>query len=364
MAIQRAGAEIFDLLASAVRKDFPIYALVVAYIALSALSAHHLGFLENFSLLIYPGLTLKALAFASSLAIAAYGMYVMLVLRPKRPVRLLLNRLAECCCTPIFFRGLLLFPVVVLFFSAMSSFKTLILPTMNFSWDHQLMELDKWLHAGVDPWQIIDPFLGGELVTFVLNVVYNLWFFIMFAVLFWFMFLARNEVLRMRFLITFVLCWAVNGSLLAMIFASSGPGFFQYLYPEQPNPYQGLVESLQAADHIYPVWALATQQLLWDIYQSGETGAGGGISAMPSMHVSIACLIFMVSRQHGWRVSVLGGVFLLVIFLGSVRLAWHFAVDGYLALLTSGIIWVASGPVANKFVTRTEPLTVPISSYS
>ena len=209
------------------------------------------------------------------------------------------------------------------------------------------MVLDRWLHGGIDPWQIIDPLLGGALTTFVLNVVYNLWFFIMFAALFWFMFLAKNEVLRLRFFLSFVLCWAINGSLLAMLFASSGPGFFQYLYPDQTNPYQGLMESLRAADQVYPVWALGTQQVLWDIYQSGELGVGGGISAMPSMHVSIACLIFLVAREYGRKASILGGVFLLVILLGSVRLAWHYAIDGYLSMLTSGVIWLLSGYFAN-----------------
>lgn len=335
--------QMFGTLQTAFKKDFPIYVLIASYITISTLVAYRIGFLDDFSLLIYPGLTLRALAILSALSIGTYGFYLMLVVRPERPIRVLINRIMQCCNTPVFARGLLLFPVMVLFFSAMSSFKTLILPSMTFSWDEQLMVLDRWLHGGIDPWQIIDPLLGGALTTFVLNVVYNLWFFIMFAALFWFMFLAKNEVLRLRFFLSFVLCWAVNGSLLAMLFASSGPGFFQYLYPDQTNPYQGLMESLRAADQVYPVWALGTQQALWDIYQSGELGVGGGISAMPSMHVSIACLISLVAREHGRAASMLGAVFLFVILVGSVRLAWHYAIDGYLSLCTTGMIWLLSG---------------------
>ncbi|WP_417765444.1 phosphatase PAP2 family protein [Spongiibacter tropicus] len=335
--------QMFGTLQSAFKKDFPIYVLIASYITISALVAYRIGFLDDFSLLIYPGLTLKALAVLSALSVASYGFYLMLVVRPERPLRILVRRVFECCNTSVFARGILLFPVMLLFFSAMSSFKTLILPSMTFSWDQHLILWDRWLHGGIDPWQIIDPFLGGALATFALNLVYNLWLLVMLAVLFWFMFLARNEVLRLRFFLSFVLCWAVNGSLLAMLFASSGPGFFQYLYPEQANPYQGLMDSLRAAEQVYPVWALGTQQMLWDIYQSGELGVGGGISAMPSMHVSIACLIFLVAREHGRAASMLGAVFLFVILVGSVRLAWHYAIDGYLSLCTTGMIWLLSG---------------------
>lgn len=328
-------------------QDFPIYLVIAIYIAVATLVAHQTGFLENFSLLIYPALTLRALAILFGLSVACYGFYLMIVVRPPRPIIALVRRISQCCSTSVFYRGILLFPAITLFFSAISSFKTLILPSMAFSWDQKLIEVDRWLHGGVDPWIILEPIVGGAFATFALNVIYNLWFFVMFAVLFWFMFLAKNEALRLRFFLAFILCWAINGSFLAMIFASSGPGFFNFLYPSELNPYQGLMDSLWAANQMYPIWALDTQKVLWGIYQSGEIGVGGGISAMPSMHVSIACLIFFVARAYGRYVALMGGIFLLIILVGSVRLAWHYAIDGYLSLCTSWAIWMLCGYVVN-----------------
>ena len=334
-AVQRVSCA----LRAAVIQDSPIYLAIAIYIAVATLTAYTTGFLDNFSFFIYPGLTLRALAILSGLSIAAYGFYLMLVVRPQRPIITLARGIGQCCKTSVFYRGLLLFPAITLFFSAISSFKTLILPSMAFSWDQRLIEIDKWLHGGVAPWRIIEPFVGGAFVTCALNVIYNLWFFIMFAALFWFMFLAKNEALRMRFFLAFILSWGINGSFLAMLFASSGPGFFHFLYPGQLNPYQGLMESLHAANQMYPVWALDTQKILWGIYQSGELGVGGGISAMPSMHVSIACLIFLVAKEYGRYPAFFGGLFLIIILLGSVRLAWHYAIDGYFSLVTSWVIW-------------------------
>ena len=69
---------------------------------------------------------------------------------------------------------------------------------------------------------------------------------------------------------------------------------------------------------------------------------------MPSMHVSIIFLIALL----GWRKNaVLGAVFTIYTFfimLGSVHLAWHYAVDGYLSIIVTLVIWVISGRIAGR----------------
>jgi PAP2 superfamily len=80
---------------------------------------------------------------------------------------------------------------------------------------------------------------------------------------------------------------------------------------------------------------------------SGSSQLGAGISAMPSMHVSMACLFTLLA----WRVSKVAGmllfVFLVVIQIGSVVLAYHYAIDGYVSLIATPAIWWASGRVAS-----------------
>ena len=63
------ATQMFGTLQSAFKKDFPIYVLIASYITISTLVAYRIGFLDNFSLLIYPGLTLRALAILSALSI-------------------------------------------------------------------------------------------------------------------------------------------------------------------------------------------------------------------------------------------------------------------------------------------------------
>ena len=60
------------------------------------------------------------------------------------------------------------------------------------------------------------------------------------------------------------------------------------------------------------------------------------------MHVTTAVLMafygFSLSRWIGWALSV----FAAMIVLGSVHLAWHYAVDSYLAIILATLFWTLS----------------------
>ena len=65
----------------------------------------------------------------------------------------------------------------------------------------------------------------------------------------------------------------------------------------------------------------------------------------PSMHNGTALLFalagFQVNRKIGWLLMA-HAVF---IFIGSVHLAWHYAVDSYMAWAVTLVLWFALAPV-------------------
>ncbi len=66
------------------------------------------------------------------------------------------------------------------------------------------MELDSWMHFGYQPWEILQPVLGYAPVTFLMNLVYNTWFIVMWTIFIWQAFAARPSTLRLRFFISFL----------------------------------------------------------------------------------------------------------------------------------------------------------------
>lgn len=326
-----------------IRKDAVIYLAILGYIAVAGCAAYLAGVGERFSVLVYPGTTLMVVWVMAGSGFVVLTAYVILIVKPASPISHVLAAIRQLITSEGFFRAVPLLVVFTLFFSAVSSFKTLIPAFQPFVRDHQFIMWEALLHGGRQPWQWLQPVLGYPWITFVINVVYNLWFFVMFLVVFWQLLDLRDESRRRTFLLAFVLIWAVNGSLLAVFFSSAGPCFLDRLFPGEPNPFRDLMAYLNAANQSLPIWAIPTQDALWALYEKNELGIGAGISAMPSMHVSVAWLIFLLVRKEVAWMRWLGRAFVVFILIGSVHLGWHYAVDGYLAIVTTTLIWWLTG---------------------
>jgi hypothetical protein len=217
------------------------------------------------------------------------------------------------------------------------------IPKVNpFSWDQTFMTLDRELHFGVLPHELLAPLFQYPLVTFLVNVLYNGWFLLLMAYYLWQGFRDVDSPLRQRFFIAYFLCWVIGTPLFGTLFSSAGPCFYGRLLPGEPDPYAGLMTYLAHANSLYPIWAIATQDMLWDSYVTSK-GVISGISAMPSMHVGTSVVFFLCARASGVRwLAWLTGIFAVMILLGSVLLAWHYAVDGYAGVLIAvGCWWLA-----------------------
>ena len=279
------------------------------------------------SLQIYNYTLLLSVGTVAVVYLATTSLATVWIHRPSLPITFLLPRLMSVHRIPQ--RALMALPVLVmlpLFFSAYTSVKSAIGVINPYSWDRAFMRLDAVLHGGVAPWILLQS-VGYQPLTFALAFFYNLWFVVMSAILVIAVFSIDRPKLRSQYLVSFVLAWAILGTIGAILFASMGPCFYDLAYPGQDNPFEPLMAYLKDVNRTYPVWALTAQDMLREDYLANRLGFGAGISAFPSMHIGVvvlnAILGWHLSRIAGWFLTIFG----VLIMMGSVHLGWHYAID-------------------------------------
>ncbi|HEY4547766.1 MAG TPA: phosphatase PAP2 family protein [Pedomonas sp.] len=243
-----------------------------------------------------------------------------------------------------------------LFIPAFLTLKSLIPDVYPFEFDATLHELDRWLHFGTDPWRITHAVFGGDTATFVLSLLYNLWFLLIWGAAFYAITRVDRPVERFQYLCAMLACWIINGTVLAYALSSAGPCYFGPLVGGGADPYQPLMEMLRAIDARLAaasdwkgVWALDTQQALLTLHGTSDALTLGGISAMPSMHVSLSLVMAMGMWRFSRPLGAVLWVYAAAILIGSIHLGWHYAADGYLSIITTVLIWKGIGWGIRRF---------------
>ncbi len=248
-----------------------------------------------------------------------------------------------------------LIPVLLLpnFIALFSAFKSHIPIIMPFYGDELFRDIDMALHFGVDPWRITHFIFGNQYFTLLIDFFYTLWFPIVFTYTVWQIVHVGFGFNRVRYLISFGLVWFINGSILALLFSSVGPVYFaeflngaQYFQPLMDQLHK--IDAQLNASIGYGIANLQVQELLLNLFKYSKGGIGEGISAMPSLHVSVALLLFLAARRENKYIGYFKLIMLVFIIIGSVHLGWHYAVDAYLGLFATYIIWVSVGWFLHK----------------
>ena len=240
---------------------------------------------------------------------------------------------------------LLVFLSLPFFMSVFVAFKASIPAVQPFAWDVRFMEWDRLLHFGNHPWRLLQPIFGYPRLTGWVDLAYYLWFPVLWMTVIWQAWHGERESeTRSQFLVAFAGCWILLGTVAAILFSSAGPVYFGEV-TQSPDPYAQLMDYLHAVnaqDSLRAIWA---QDVLWTAYADPTAAQVEGISAMPSLHVSMAVLLVLLGfRVNRWLGYAYAG-FACLIMIGSVHLAWHYAIDGYVAGLATIAIWWASGIV-------------------
>ena len=289
-----------------------------------------------------------------TLPCAIFGLFILrlaqllLIKKPQSPISTLFADIRHFASSPQrIANGLPLVVAVVLFNKALLDFKPNIPLIKPFLWDESLMKLDRLLHFGVDPWRLLQPILGHEWVTYILNLDYNFWFLALFGLWFWFAFRPDFTALRTRFFLSYMITWWLGGGLLAYFFSSAGPCYYALIgVPEDPfAPQLAYLADINA--HL-PLGALDAQQAsVGGLYRQGSARHG---HLRLSFHAQCDGNDLRAGRvpaaSLAWHRFAIN---MAVILFGSVHLAWHYAVDAYAGILMALVGWWIDGPVAQWY---------------
>jgi len=352
--------------AISIRRTFadhvPLYACATLFACITAvvLVRYHLSF-PLISALFFLNMIGQA-----SLLVGAIVAFKHLVLmywqaRPENPLTMLCRRMIRSAIygdrPGNLVHGFVTFMPLMMIFAAL---KIDIVKIHPFAWDATFMRADQIIGFGTPYWQRLQPVLGYPLLTAIFGFAYAAWFCAMFGCLFWQLSRPRTDPLRSQFLLAFAFAWFLSGFVIATVFSSAGPCFYSHIAPG-PDPYAPLLQYLRHTSAHWPIWTLDAQDMLWKSYVTGK-GDIQGISAMPSMHLTIAALLALL----GWRTNRYMGIgftaFATTIFLGSIMLGWHYSVDGIAGVALAIGFWFVAGRITAAWAAyragpaRTAPL--------
>jgi len=233
--------------------------------------------------------------------------------------------------------GIPMLLIIPAFFDAFGQFKGAMHLWIPIYADPYLVRIDRWIFAK-DAWLTFSVILESRVAVIFFDRMYILWFPIMYCTICAAAFMARNPERRFCFFATYVASWIFLGNLVAIISNSSGPCFYSYFYKE--DIFLNLCQRLQYLnDTGYPLIALSAQKYLLEQYQSGSDAFGEGISAFPSLHVAMAALVAIFLLDINRFIGAMAVVFCAIIFVSSIILGWHYAIDGIASLFAVPVFW-------------------------
>ena len=332
------------LFASHLRRDAALYALVLVYTFAGLLYAESQG-VSGLAVLEQYG-NPWALNFGVTyplIAVTSSCVYVVHRFDARR--RLAFRQLLDVNRLSRFLAGEVLLFALVFFQGTFTAVKIGMARASGFQYDRALADIDQWLHFGHSPFELLYKLIGFDGVRHLLAINYEIcWFIACFGMFFWMATSVKAERLRLHYMLSFVGSWVIIGNVIAGIFTSAGPAFYERVTGDAAR-YPDLAGFLAAGRGHFASVA-EVQSYLWAAHESGKPGLGTGISAFPSMHVSLIFLTALFVNRYDRRFGAVAFAYVGVIACSSVLLGWHYAVDAYVAIILTALIYHGSSMVA------------------
>lgn len=253
--------------------------------------------------------------------------------------------------------------VAVLTTTVFGVFKQTVVAARGFPFDPLLARMDRIMFGGAEPWEVTHALFGALGPTLVIDRLYSFWFLLVGTLPMLAAVLARTKRRRTQLVLAWMLAWILIATLGAWSLGSAGPCYYPSLVgPDQS--FAALGQRLaaladEAAARGSGIDAVRYQRMLLDAYQSRTPIVAGGISAMPSMHVAFATLMVLAARTLVPVLHYPAMLYLAAIWIGSIHLGWHYAVDGPVAVLAMLGVWRLSGWLARQAYPQADGGVVP-----
>lgn len=261
--------------------------------------------------------------------------------RPRSPLIAMVERL--------FSHGIQAFVVAVLaciFITGFTTFKIKLIPAMGFYADPFLADLDLWLH-GKDPWRYAHELLPAKFSLIILKSYVEAWGILWFFSIFYAVLFVDNNT-RNRYFATYIMIFALMGTIMATIGSSAGPILYDRVLQE--DRFADFITRLAEHPDPYMKTIIGTARYLFHSYENNINGIGTGISAMPSIHVALVVLNALFYYHLNVWLGLVAWGFAIIIMFGSVYTGFHYAVDAYVSLFSVCLIWWVAGRLIGKQV--------------
>jgi hypothetical protein len=216
-------------------------------------------------------------------------------------------------------------------------------------WDRTFAHIGRALF-GQSPWAITHVYFGTVAGTRLLDWAYRSLLLFMFGLPLLTAAFVTDARKRFRILFAWTASWILIGTLAGWFFASAGPCYYNSFVAYDPD-YAELHRRLAeigrlAAAEGRPIASLTYQSDLLMTYRAHVFAPGGGISAMPSMHVAMVTLVALAGWQFNRLLGIVGAYLVFAVWIATIHFGWHYFLDGPVGAAMMVALWLGAKRVA------------------